>query len=509
MSSARLDSTEANQPVGESVLAFDCGTGSLKAAVIAPGGSIRAEASAGYRLYQGSGGLAEQDGDEIWTAAVTAGREVLARAAIAPARIGALVFAATWKAILPLAPDGRPLSRAAIWMDSRGREQARTLNQRLGRHIGTGQEFWPRVMRLRQEEPALWHAASSVVGLNTYLKFRATGVLANEPSDDFAFGSDPLTHARYDEVMDAAGLAQDRHKFVPPQPAESIVGQLQPTAAAELGLLPGTPVFNGFSDLSAIMVGTGSGAPGRAHIYLGSSSWFVVSSSSPAPMAPLSFTVSEHLHGAAYVIQSACLAYDWAVAQFYHHEVERLGKAVNLLVNEEVAQVPAGSADLLATHWLNGELPPLSKNSRGLFLNVTPLHDRRHMVRAVMESICYAHRSSYDAYVAQGGDRLDRIRVVGGGARSDVWMQMLADVLEIPVEVPSNPQSTGTVGAYFATEVGRGSLASFADVDQSQTAERSFQPHPAASRTYRRLFAIHDRLHDLLQDTFSALNGLY
>jgi xylulokinase len=282
------------------------------------------------------------------------------------------------------------------------------------------------------------------------------------------------------------------------------------TAAAEqLGLEPGTAVFNGYGDLPAIMVGTGSGLPGRAHIYLGSSSWFVVATESRPQDAPLSFSVSEHLHGAAYVIQSGCLAYDWAVAQLYRKEGEELGKGVNALVNREVAEVGAGSGNLLATHWINGELPPLSKNSRGLFLNLTALHDRRHMVRAVMESICYAHRASYQDYLSKGGAPLDRVRVVGGGATSDVWMQMLADVLYIPVEVPASPQSTGALGAYFAAQVGRGRLASFADIDETVVIERRFEPDPKAFATYARLFAIHARLHESLRDIFTALNGEY
>jgi xylulokinase len=268
-------------------------------------------------------------------------------------------------------------------------------------------------------------------------------------------------------------------------------------------------VFNGYGDLPAIMVGAGSGVPGRAHIYLGSSSWFVLATESRPHDTPLRFSVSKHLYGAAYVVQSGCLAYDWAVAQLYRKESEEMGRAVNALVNREVAEVGAGSGNLLATHWINGELPPLSKNSRGLFLNLTALHDRRHMVRAVMESVCYAHRASFEDYLDKGGAPLDRVRVVGGGATSDVWMQMLADVLGIPVEVPANPQSTGTVGVYLAAQVGSGRLRSFLDIDDTVVIERRFEPDPTAGAVYSRLFAIHSGLHSSLRDIFTALNGEY
>lgn len=491
------------------VLAFDCGTTSLKAAVIGSAGAIRSEASAGYRLYQGENGLVEQDGDEIWAAVVAAGTEALASAAIDAGDVCAVVFAGTWKALLPLDGDGVPLCRAAIWIDSRGREYAKRLNVALGRYVGTGQEYWPRAMRLKEEQPEVWNAASSIVGINTYLKFKATGVLANEPSDDFVHGVDAASRAEFDEILRAAGLYEDRGKFVEPRPAESLVGTLTPAAAQDLGLPEQTPVFNGYGDLPAIMVGTGTGRPGRAHIYLGSSSWFVLATSTPPTDVPLTFTVSADLYGAAYVIQSGCLAYDWAVAQLYRHEREELGKHVNAVVNRDVAEVEAGSANLLATHWINGELPPLSKNSRGLFLNLTSLHDRRHMVRAIMESICYAHRAHYEDYLAKGGSPLDHVRVVGGGATSDVWMQILADVLGVPVEVPVNPQCTGTLGVFYAAQVGLGRLASFADIEQTVLTERRFEPNPAVDETYSRLYGVHRQLHGALRGIFSELNGDY
>lgn len=498
---------------GDWVLAFDCGTSSLKAAVLNPDGEILAEASAGYKVHYAEGGLAEQDADEIWASVVEAGRAALGRAAESGnARcrdIGAVVFVATWKALLPLDGAGRPLRRAAIWMDSRARDQAKRLNEAMGRFIGTGQEYWPRVMQLKEDEPELWAAAHRIVGVNTYLKFKATDVLANEPSDDFIHGVDEDSRNEFAEILQAAGLTEDREKFLQPLPPDALVGGLTLDAAEELGLQPDTPVFNGYADLPAIMMGTGTGSPGQAHIYLGSSSWFMVATETKPQDAPLTVSILERLHSAAYVVQSGGLAYDWAVAQLYHAERDQLGGAVNELVNREVAEVAPGSDNLLATHWINGELPPLSKNARGLFINLTPLHDRRHMVRAMMESVCYAHRAGYEAYLANGGVSLGAVRVVGGGATSDVWMQMLADVLAIPVEVPANPRSTGTLGAFYAAQVGLGNLASFDEIGDTVVIDRRFAPDASNGRVYTRLYEVHSQLYHALRGIFIALNGEY
>lgn len=491
------------------VLAFDCGTTSLKAALINARGVIEAEASAGYALHLSADGFAEQDADEIWRAAVSAGRSVVESSGVSPDDVGSVVFAATWKAILPLDDSGAPLARASIWIDSRGRDQAKRLNEHLGRFVGTGQEYWPRAMWFKERQPALWAAAAHVVGLNTYLKFKATGVLINEPSDDFVFGMDDAASQDLTEILTAADLIEDAAKFAPSSSNETLVGHLTGAASLELGLPESTLVFNGFGDLPAIMIGTGTGQPGRAHIYLGSSSWFVHATSSRPIDVPLDFAVSNELYGAAYVVQSGCLAYDWAVGQLYRAEKDGLGSGVNDLVNREVAEVAPGSDDLLATHWLNGELPPLSKNAKGLFVNLSSTHDRRHMVRAVMESVCFAHRAGYEDYRAKGGVPLDHVRVVGGGALSDVWMQMLSDVLDLRVEVPRNAQSTGALGAFFCAQVGLGVLDSYADVGEAVVIERRFTPRSEAVAVYERLFPIHSQLHGSLRGIFTALNGDY
>jgi xylulokinase len=488
------------------VLTFDCGTASLKALVVGPGGTILAEATAVYPLYQPEDGHAEQSGDEIWDAVVAAGHHAVTAAA---APVDAVVFAATWKALLPIDAEGRPLSRALIWMDSRGREQAERLNARLGRFVGTGQEYWPRAMWLKEHRPDVWREAAHVVGLNTYLKLRATGVVVTEPSDDFVHGSDEASTAAFTEILRAAGLDDDRAKFAPSLPATARIGGLTADAAAQLGLEAGVDVYNGFGDLPAVTVGTGCARPGTAHIYLGSSSWLVHATTTPPATAPLTFTLQAGLYGASYVVQSGCLAYDWIVRELYRSESAELGDDVNTLVNREVAQVEAGSDNLLATHWINGELPPLSKNAKGVFLNLTARHDRRHMVRAMMESICYAHRSSYERFLADGGTPLESIRVVGGGATSDVWMQMLSDVLGLPVEVPVNPRHTGALGAYYACQVGRGELSGLTSLEAAVEIERRFVPAPQDAAVYDRLFPIHDQLHRSLHPVFTLLNGDY
>lgn len=493
------------------IMAFDCGTTSLKVVLADVRGTVRAEAGAGYGLSQAENGRAEQSPEAMWQAIRHGARSVLAAGRADPSSVTALVFAATWKAVLPLDETGQPLTDAMIWMDSRATEQAARLNEATGMFVGTGQEYWPRLLWLKEERPDVWARAKHIVGLNTWFTWRATGRLVTDPSDDFVRSPVPATDAHYARILDAAGLTEDMARFAPSEPSTAHVGPLTPEAAEQLGLTVRTRVFNGFSDLPAVTVGSGSGAFGDVHIYLGSSSWFARVSRSDEPTeASATFAIDADRRGDAYGLQSACIAYDWAVAQLYSAEKRELGSGVNTLVNDEVARTEPGADGLLATHWLTGELPPLAtKNAKGLFFNLTPLHDRRHMVRAVMESIAFSHRLGLERHRADGVGDLPRIRVVGGGATSDVWMQIFADVLQVPIEVPPAPTLAGAMGAAYSAMVGLGEIDDYAAIDRVVPVERLFEPRPEYAAVYDRLYSVYTKLHPALGDLFAELNGEY
>jgi xylulokinase len=217
----------------------------------------------------------------------------------------------------------------------------------------------------------------------------------------------------------------------------------------------------------------------------------------------LRVTLDQRYDGAVYGLQSACLAFDWIVEQVYGLERPKRGNAFLDFVNGQVAEIAPGSGNLLATHWLTGELPPFSKNAKGVYLNLTTVHDRRHMVRAMMESICYSHRMSVEWFESQARGRLDEIRVVGGGASSSVWMQMLADVLGRTVLVPDAPRFVGAVGAYRCTLSANGERA----LDPQAGECKRYEPQAKAGAVYDRLYKTYREIHPALLNIFESLNG--
>ena len=167
-----------------------------------------------------------------------------------------------------------------------------------------------------------------------------------------------------------------------------------------------------------------------------------------------------------------------------------------------------GCDGLIVTHWLNGEPPPLAKNAKSVFFNVTEQHQRQHFVRAMLESICYSHRRSLEKYIRQHGCAPKQIRVVGGGACSDVWMQMMADILKLPIRVPDNPRYVGTMGSYYCALIGLGLKQDFSDLSR-QDGGRIFTPNPENAEVYDKMFGIYMDLYPALKNLYDRMNGVY
>ncbi|MFQ8601812.1 MAG: xylulokinase [Anaerovoracaceae bacterium] len=494
----------------EYIIAYDCGTTALKTVLIRTDGTVIGDSRASNPLVQKEPGWAELNPDMIWENICLTTKEVVKNNEIEPKSVIGLVFVAHWKNIIPVDNKGKILYNSIIWMDARAAQQAERLNNEAGFFVGTGQEYWPRLMWLKENEPEIWAKTNRIMGLNTYLKWKSTGAFVTEPSDDFIHSYNPDMQEYYDKILKASGLDEDIDKFPEIQDATSEAGKLNENSAGELGLLPGISVFGGFGDLPAITVGTGCCGENMVHIYMGTSSWLVqMARERIENYSPQWFTFDKNYEGAMFSLQTGCMAFDWALEQFYNGERKLLGDDVFDFVNRQVEEIEPGSEGLLATHWLTGELPPLAKNAKGLFLNITSAHDRRHMVRAIMESVCYTHRNYMKRYEEKNGLKLSSVRVVGGGAVSDVWMQMMADILQVKIEIPESPRYTGAMGAYYCAMVGLGKIENYDAVYEAVKISKTFNPRSEYAKTYEKLFNVYTKLYPALSGLYDELNGKY
>jgi xylulokinase len=487
------------------IASYDFGTSGVKAVLVDEKGGVFACATAYYPLLTPRAGWAEQDPDAYWNAVCCATRETVEKTGIALRQVAGLVFGTMWRGIIPLDETGNVLHNCIIWLDGRAGKQARNLNARMGTDRFCAQDYWPKLMWLKEERPDIYERASHILENNAYLKYRATGKMAVDLSNSFSSSMKPELHQEYTEIMRAAQL--DTAKFPPcVLPWESIGGLTQ-KAAGELGLEAGTPVFGGCGDIPAIAIGSGSTVMGTAHLYLGSSGWLGVTVPERRENTGEAYqSLDNDKEIMLYTLQSACMSFDWAIELFYQTEKARLGDGIYALVNNEMQNVPPGSGGMIAAPWLHGERPPLSEAARAVFFNMSAHHRRQHCINAVLEGVCFMLRWKIEAYRTETGKDIKALRIAGGGTQSSHWMRMMANVLQLPVEIPLNARHAGAIGTAYCAMIGLGMCESFEDANGMIEIESVYQPDARYADRYDKQFAVFAGLYSALDGSFHKLN---
>lgn len=507
------------------VLAYDLGTGGVKAGLVDFDGNIAGMDIKEYPLYTPRASWAEQDPEDFWKAICAATKTVMGATGVPAEEVKGMAFCTQWKAIIPMDKDDNVLHRAIIWLDGRADRQAAKMNKILqlnyfkekcfgfkpsskvnagmGRNIVCGADYWPKLAWFREELPEIYGRTAKILECNAYIKWRATGRAVSDMTNHFTKSFSKTNQMSYSLMLKLGKV--DPSLFPDIMLPTEKAGGLTEEAAKDMGLLPGTPVFGGFGDIPAISVGSGCCDLGDTHAYFGSSGWIasmVLNEEGFLPTSPFSKEYDLLCFGQ----QAICLSFDWTVEQLYHKEKEELGKGIYDFLDEELKDVPAGSKGLIATHWIFGERPPfLGDDARGVFVNLSSQHDRRYMLNAMMESVCYSMKMGVDALEKGTGRHIEKLNAVGGGTLNDKWMQILADVLEIPVCIPAEPRHSGMIGTAYCALTGLGVCKSFSDVRGRIEIKKTFKPRPENFETYHRIRGEYEKLYRQLKPVFRSL----
>lgn len=493
--------------MGNSYIAsYDFGTSSVKAVLVDFQGKVMSSSTAGYSLLEPHADWAEQNPAEYWDAVCKATKQVLSSAAASPEEVKGVVFGTQWKGIIPLDANDNVLYNAIIWLDGRAGEQAAKLNSRMNTSEFCNKDYWPKLMWVKEELSEIYEKTACFLEINAFLKFKATGKKAVDLTNHFTRSIDAKLQTYYDKVISAAELDPD--KFPPLVMPADMVGGLTAKAAGELGLLEGTAVFGGCGDIPAIAIGSGCSSRDSVHIYLGSSGWLgtVVPERSEG-VGELYQSLDKGKELMIYALQSSGMSFNWVIEQFYHVEKEILKDDIFKYVNKEIEDIEPGSLNMIATPWLHGERPPLSENAKTVFFNVTNLHNRRHFVNAMMEGICFHLRWKIEIYTKETGKDIRSIRVVGGSASSEHWMQIMADILQIPVEIPANARHAGAIGTAYCALIGLGRYESFEEADKFAAVEKTYLPRKQYANRYDLLFKAFKQIYPTMEDMFKLLNS--
>lgn len=496
-------------------LGFDVGTSGTKGALVDVRGGLAATATVAYALSHPYPKWAEQDPEDWWQAVASCSRRMLADSGIDPAAAGAVCFAGQMLGLVPVDGGGRPTRPAISWLDSRAEREAARLVWRLGgpwvtrRLAGaapTGKDIVPKIAWLQRHEPEVFARTRAFCDVTGYLVARATGVIRMDLTGAAATGL--LDRRRGVWSRPLARLAGVPLGKMPDlAPATTVVGGLGPEAAADLGLPAGVPVAMGLADIPAAAVGAGALGDGAAHVCLGTSGWLCVSLarlqdigrcgmvSVPSAVPGRFLLIGEsETAGACVDWLASCLGLPPSLPATYR-EIDALAAAA-----------PAGAEGLLFAPWLFGERSPVGDpDVRGAFLNIGLHHRRTHLARAVYEGVALNLRWLLDA-AARAGVSCAGLRVLGGGARSDVWLQILAGVTGRPVARVAHADRAGAVGSALVGAVAVGALPDVAAIADRIAVERTFAPQAAVAARYEGMLQALRDAYPLLARTGRRLN---
>jgi xylulokinase len=495
------------------LLAHDLGTTGNKATLFeSETGRVVAAALESYPTAYPQSNWAEQDPAGWWRAVSSATRRLLELSGVAPGQIAAISFSGMMMGALPVDAAGEPLRPAIIWADQRASAETERLAQAIGMrevyrrtgHRAGASYTAAKLMWIKRHQPEVYARASSFLQAKDYAVFKLCGVFATDYSDASGTNLFDLERRTWDpELLAAAEL--DASKLPPVYPSAHIAGSVTPQAAAETGLLAGTPVVIGGGDGGCATVGAGSVRPGEAYTYIGSSSWIAVTSDRPLYDPQLRTFTFAHLDPALYfptgTMQSAGGSFDW---------LERLlrGEGEGKLYEElsrAAGQVSPGAGGLLFLPYLLGERSPYwNPSARGAFVGLSVTHGRPEITRAVLEGVAFNLKIILDAFLEQGA-QIGEMRLIGGGARGPAWRQILADIFGLPLLRPALLSEATALGAAIAGGVGVGLYPDYSIAHRFVQVEPAEQPDPATREHYAALYDLFQEAYTRLEPLFSAL----
>lgn len=488
---------------GTYILAHDLGTSGNKATLFDGAGHLVGSAFAAYTTHYPHPNWAEQEPDQWWQAVCDTTRQLLADAGIDAAAIAAVGFSGMMMGCLPVAADGTPLRSCIIWADQRAQEEAAYVAERCGAdevylrcgHRTSPAYCAPKILWVRNHQPEIYARTAKFLVPKDFIVHKLTGEFATDYSD--ASGTllfDLVTRTWHQPFLDALGLTAEQ--LPAPHPSPAIVGAVTAAAAAATGLAVGTPVVIGGGDGSCAGIGAGVIEPGSAYCVIGTSAWISVSTLAPVPDPQQRTMTFHHVHPQRYapmgVQQLAGGAREWA------------WKALagdNIALDAAAAAVAPGAGGLLFLPYLMGERSPWwNPQARGAFVGLAMQHDKPQMARAVLEGVAFGLRQILDSLREHVPD-IDALRLIGGGGKSRLWPQILADVFGLPIHMLELKGEATSWGAAVAAGVGAGLY------DWSIAAERSqvvavVAPNPANWQRY-------DELLGLFTESYLALAPVY
>ena len=501
------------------VIGCDVGSQGTNGALYAADGTLVSSAYEAYDLSFPHPSWAEQDPD-VWTGAVErVCRRLVDDCPGGADGIGALSFGSQLDGMVACDAAGRPVRPAMIWMDRRAEPQAARLAERMspadfyaavGANLDSSHAVF-KALWIRDEEPASWERVVHLMPPGSFVFRHATGELLVDYSNASSLALlDPRTRTWSDRALAAAEI--DPVLLPAVAAGTAAIEGLTPSFAEASGLRPSTVVAVGCGDEMAATLGAGVFAPGEVCDVVGTAEPVCAASAEPREDPTMLVECHPHADPDAWLLENPGFVSGgnlrWWRDQFA--PVERDAESVGLgdaydFLSSEAGRVPPGADGLVFLPCMQGAMAPeWNGAARGVFYGLTLAHTRDHMTRAILEGSAFALRDILTAMRDAGLD-VQRLTIVGGGAKGPLWRQIKADVTGLPVRVPTSVETTAT-GAAILAAVASGMHASVGEAVAAFVSYRPdvHEPDPATSADYDEAYERYRRVYDALRPVFEA-----
>lgn len=532
------------------ILAIDHGTGGPKTAIVSTHGEVIDWAFQEVPLHVEKGGGVEQDPNDWWNAILKTAKQVIDNGKVSANDIVGVCNSSQWSGTVALDKDGDHLMNSIIWMDTRGAPYMKKFHKSLIQVSGysvlkmrklvkvtgggaslSGKDPLAHILWIKDCRPEIYDKTFMFLEPHDYVNLKFTGKFAaSYASIHMHF----LTDIRdindikyYNKLMKMVKV--DPNKFPTDlRWSTEVLGPIRDEIADELGLKKGIKMIMGAPDLQTATIGSGAVRDYEGHIYIGTSDWLLCHvpykktdifhnmASFPSAIKGRYFVANEQ--------EIAGGALSFLRDKILYHKDELLREEqvpdVYKIFDRIVEKVPAGSNNLIFTPWLIGERAPVDDHAvRGGFYNLSLEMSREHLIRAIFEGVAYNVKwllQYVEKFIQKwkmkenpGMTKKDvvmpELNIIGGGATSNIWCQIFADVLNRTIKQVKDPIQANARGAAFIASVGLGYLT-WDQIPGLIEYSNVFKPNPENRAIYDKLFSEYTNIYKIMKKTYKRLN---
>ena len=484
-------------------IGVDLGTSAVKLLLMDSDGTIENIVSEKYPIAFPHPGWSEQEPDDWWKAVKKGIPELVS--GIDASKVAGISFGGQMHGLVVLDENDKVIRPAILWNDGRTQKETDYLNNSIGKeklseytaNIAFAGFTAPKILWMKENEPENFVRIKKIMLPKDYIAYMLTGVHCTDPSDASGMLLYDVKNRRWSEEMcEICGI--DKAMLATVYESYEKVGTLKPDVASELGLSESVIVAAGAGDNAAAAVGTGTVGEGLCNISLGTSGTIFISSHE---FKVDSFnSIHSFAHADGYYHLMGCMLSAASCKAWFLEDILKTDDYAG--EQGRISEEMLGNNNIFFMPYLMGERSPYNNpDARAAFIGMSMDSTRTDMLQAVMEGICFGIRDSYEVAKALGIN-VKRTRICGGGSRGELAKKMMADILNIDVDVPANDQGPSMGGAILAA-VAAGEYESVEDAAAKIVKmEGTIHPDPETAEKYERKYQRYRRLYPLLKDWY-------